>query len=606
MHRIALLACCACLGAPFAGAQAKFERQKLVDDAASACIGLSPRGVRVAAVVPKGSRERVVVDGVEGPVFEEVVNLNASAFTGRGGSALPAGQVQAPIGRTPNNILRVLFSADGKRFAYVGRNGSEFAVMLDGAELSRGTYHNLHSIAFSPEGAHLMVTFRNLENTQMRVEVDGKAGPWAATINESVFSADGAHYAYDGQQPDATLAPWSVVDGRQVKHLGQLVGFTPTGALLSRLAVPEAGELLLANGKQIAHAQSFGYLAFAPVGDRLIVAATPLLGRPPVAKPAVLTVDGKVVEGTENVNVLGSWFSPDGKRWAVLCQRFTPRMESFMIVDGKREPSYQNISGAAPHPPSFSPDSSKFLYLAQASNGQTFVVVNGEESDGVQAIATAPTWSPTGSRLAWGGTVQGKAMFWLDGKEVALPRGAQPGSTFLFSPNGARTFWSCGPAHDLSLIVDGVALPEVSGLAFAGAEAIDGNSAALRFSPDGRHYAYMARDPKQPTRQGMWVDGKLITEFTQPQGNRVTFTPDSRHVYWAVMGVRDGASVYRVFADGIEVLAYTTSMLDTTRAAWEMGADGTLTLLGLSGGSLERYRIPPPADTSIESMLAKG
>jgi hypothetical protein len=35
-------------------------------------------------------------------------------------------------------------------------------------------------------------------------------------------------------------------------------------------------------------------------------------------------------------------------------------------------------------------------YLAQARNGQTFVVVNGEESSGVQSVQTGPVWSSTG------------------------------------------------------------------------------------------------------------------------------------------------------------------------------------------------------------------
>ena len=47
----------------------------------------------------------------------------------------------------------------------------------------------------------------------------------------------------------------------------------------------------------------------------------------------------------------------------------------------------------------------------------------------------------------------------------------------------------------------------------------------------------------------------------------------------AIYGTKSNVAAYRIFVDGREVLTYEASNLDNTPGAWEMGADGTLTLL---------------------------
>lgn len=596
-----------CTLATTSSAQVQVEEQVLVANAATAGLTLSPRGVRVAAVIAKGSRQAVVYDGVEGPRFDQVMTFGEYRFSGQGGRAelrtyvTPGAMGVLQAGLAPGGNRQVLFSDDGQHWAYVGRSGDELALMLDGQESHRGRYQQFSWMAFSPQGAHLVATAMSAETGLAAIVIDGKAGPWGADIGSLCFTADDQHYAYTGHENDAQQTPWMVVDGRQVKHAGEIVGFASTGTLFTRRTAGYNQELL-ANGKPLAQAQSFDYLALD--GTRLVLAVTPPSGTPPQPKPRVLTVDGQVIAGTEDVNVSGAWFSPDGKRYAVLCQRYAPRMESFMIVDGKRELGYQSIYTTDPYKPSFSPDSSKFCYVAMSPVG-IFIVVNGEESDGLQMIGTNPVWSPSGSRLAWGGTTPAQEqLLVIDGQRVPLLRNAQPGPTFQFSPDGAHTFWNIGGPNALSLIVDGAELPGVAGLGFVGAEAIDGQYAALRFSPDGQHVAYPAREAQSNSHGGMWVDGKLITPATRPQMNRVTFTPDSQHVAWAMGGTKDNVGVYQIFVDGREAVTCANSALDNLPGAWEMGADGVLTILGIDGGALKRYRITPAADSSITSMLA--
>jgi hypothetical protein len=592
--------------APPTSAQVKFEEQTLAEDVTNATATVSPRGVHVAAVIPKGSRQAVVYDGIEGPRFDAIATPGFFTFDGLGGSSKPMYDGTGTINvRTlgprlsgPTSPSQILFNSQGTHVAYVGRSGTEFALILDGKEVHRSEYHGFRFIAFAPGGERLVAIATGKDMGPDRVIIDGKPGP-PGISSEIFFTPDGAHYAYAGKNNDPQQTPWMVVDGRQVKHVGEIVGFASTGTLFTR-AFANYNHILLANGKPMAQASDFNILALQ--GTRLVLQATPPLGTPPRKQPTVLTVDGKVVPGAEDVSVRGTWFSPDGKRYAVLCQRSSPQQETFMIVDGKKELSYQNIFNTKPYTPSFSPDSTKLAYLAQSASG-TFLVMDGEESDALQS-ATFPTWSSTGSRYAWNGlTTASKQVFYIDGKSTPLPPNTSP-NYFQFSPDGAHTSWSYGRSSTQTLVVDGSPVDDVDGQTFLGAPAIDGQDAIIKFSPDGKHVAYAGRDSKNNSRQGLWVDGKLITPLTTPQVNRVTFTPDSQHVAWAVSGLRDNQGGYRIFVDGREVLAYNSSAADNTAGAWEMGDDGTLTFLGADGSSLKRYRIPPPLDSSIATMLA--
>jgi hypothetical protein len=588
-------------------AVAKFEEEILVADVTSASVTVSPRGVHTAAVIPKGSRQAVVYDGVEGPRFDAIATPGFFSFHGTGGQSKQISEAAGTTRSTLSNGLsgptvgsQILFNAQGTHFAYVGRSGTEFAVILDGKEIHRSEYQIVQFLAFSPEGEHLVAIATNKDQGSYRVIVDGQAGPWGRDISEVFFTADGKHYAYLGGQP-GNQAKWMMIDGRQVKYVGDIVGFASNGLLLTRVDTG-AGVTLLGNGKPMTQVGSIDHLNIEPNTGKLIMLVKPPAGTPPRDKPTMLTVDGQIVPGTEGISVTNSWFSPDGKRYAVLCKRYSPQQETFLIVDGKKELVYQNIFESPPYAPAFSPDSTKLAYLAQSPSG-TFLVIDGEESDALQG-ATFPIWSRAGSRYAWSGMVTGqKQVFFVDGKSIPLPPRAAP-NYFRFSDDGAHTVWSYGDASAQTLVVDGTPVAGVAGLSFLGGEAFDGRDAIVKFSPDGKHVAYVGRDQKNNSRQGVWVDGKLIAPSTRPQINRVTFTPDSQHVAWAVMGLKDNRGAYSVFVDGQEVLAFNNSMADITPGAWEMAADGTLTFLGADGVAFKRYRIPAPPDSSITTMLA--
>lgn len=597
------------LGSSAQGA-AKFEEQVLVSDVTSATVIVSPTGVNVAAVLPKGSRQVVAYNGVEGPKFEGIATPGFFTFDGDGGKSK---QLHNGTGTThvrmlsaglsgPTPVSQILFNAQGTHFAYVGRNGAEHAIMLDNKELHRGEHNGVSFMAFSPDGEHLVVVAGDKDGANQQVFIDGQAGPPSSEGFEIFFTPDGKNHAYLGRQA-SNQARWMVVNGRQVKYLGDIVGFTPSGFLFTRVSA-NGDTILLGNGKAMTQVNSINHLSIAPKTGKLIMQVTPPLGTPPRKKPSVITVDGQILPGTEDATINATWFSPDGKRYAILCQRYTNGSETFMIVDGKKEPRYANIYTTAPFVPSFSPDSAHFGYVAQAAPG-SFIVLDGEESEAFQSIRLPLTWNSTGSHFAYGGmTPAQKRMYYVNNKPIPLPPNMEPSTTFRFTPDGAHTSWHAGGQGDCKLFVDDTPITGVVATGFVGGQAVDGKDLAVKLSPDGKYRVYPGRDPKNPARLGMWVNDKLITTHTLPQVNRVTFTPDGQHVAWAIAGLKDNRGAYRVFVDGREVVSYHSSGADETAGAWEMGADGTLTFLGADGSALKRYRIPPPSDSNITSMLA--
>ena len=53
---------------------------------------------------------------------------------------------------------------------------------------------------------------------------------------------------------------------------------------------------------------------------------------------------------------------------------------------------------------------------------------------------------------------------------------------------------------------------------------------------------------------------------------------------------------------------FTSENINLVRkpGAWEMGADGTLTIVATVKGTIHRIRITPPADSSVDTFLASA
>ena len=152
---------------------------------------ISPHGVHLATVETEGSRAVVWYDGVEGPKFDDIIVQNGS-----GGA--------------------IVFSPDGNRYAYCGRSGNQYVVMVDGKELVRSSESQSSGrldvgscmLGFTSNSKHVFFFsaghIDNPDRNFTRFVFDGKP-ELPSTPNSDfrtiAFSPDGNHYAYIWQDP---------------------------------------------------------------------------------------------------------------------------------------------------------------------------------------------------------------------------------------------------------------------------------------------------------------------------------------------------------------------------------------------------------------------
>jgi hypothetical protein len=597
-------------------ASVKIEEQVLLAKLGNAQVSISPSGEHVAAVMAKGSRVVVVYDGVESQKFDTLLTYE--------GAASPARASGGPTLGGP-----ILFSADGAHYAYAAQQGDEYIVMLDGKELVRLPYGepkpHINPFAFSPTGSHFYfgVMSGNTSDPKegFRMFVDGKPGPTSRQMTETnlqssgsgiLFSRDDARYAYVGTTTrDLPEGKWAVANGRQVKFFGDELQFTGHGRLLSVVTTPgvfgtpptPGSQTLLIDTKPVLKALRFTGVWVSPTNDDYAVVVTPHEGA-----PSFLTLNGKPVPGTENAQIGGVYFSPDGKRLAVLCTPAGATTGSFMILDGKKGPKYQSIEYSPPHEPGFSADSSKFTYVA--NNNGHFLVVNGDESDA--GFTLGPYFGAGGARLAYALQQNQDQDLYVDDKTVFSGSLAD----FSFSADGAHyAFIGKQVLHlDGAPLSDFVA-GEWNGTISTGMSRGQAERYHYIFSPDGKHLVYNADNPNNEKQRGLWIDRSFL--FHSPSNYsgsilRPTFTPDSQHLFWydrVAPSVSEPQGHFQLYADGEAAMTFVQTFFSYDRgstqgSAWEVSPDGALQLLVVADNSLRRVRVTPSSDRTIETLIA--
>lgn len=115
-------------------------------------IAFSPDGRRIAYVAYGRNQEMLVLDGLEGPPYDEIGHE-------------PSG---SPSRRD------IVFSTDGQRVAYAARKGEkQWTAVIDGRE---GTWYDLvENVRFSPDGRH--VAFAAWRNGKAFAILDGRPTP---------------------------------------------------------------------------------------------------------------------------------------------------------------------------------------------------------------------------------------------------------------------------------------------------------------------------------------------------------------------------------------------------------------------------------------------
>jgi len=198
-------------------------------------VTFSPDGKRLAFVVWKGKESRAVVDGVEGPSYDDIRSL--------------------------------VFSSDSKKVAFFATRGHQRMVVVNGME---GPSFDLPSpgvaeepIIFSPDSNHF--AYRALVGKKYRAVLDGTQGKEYTSIDLGTgFSPDGGHFAYSAQVGDAPPSFCVVVDkveGKSYVSVSPPV-FSPDGHRIAYWAQAERKTMVVVDGVE---GEAFGRPAVGPV-----------------------------------------------------------------------------------------------------------------------------------------------------------------------------------------------------------------------------------------------------------------------------------------------------------------------------------------------------
>src|SRR5262245_27840362 len=262
------------LTATAAGAAAQVQETIVGPTSTGGAYALAPRGGNVAYAGKKDGRFVVTLNGVEGPAFDELylTNLGSFFFPERAG-VWPA----KPGGMAGGGDVPVIASADGAHFAYAGRQGADYVVILDGKEIARGPKEKLARgggpLSISPLGKHVYWAESEFTNgrTIVRRVIDGKPGPWCQPDGPTwtpVFSADESRVAcYLGSLVD-TGKPQLTVDGKDAGYVGGNFAFTADGSALLATGLMSSSGSVLEDGKPVATGIQVSKLVTGPTGRR--------------------------------------------------------------------------------------------------------------------------------------------------------------------------------------------------------------------------------------------------------------------------------------------------------------------------------------------------
>jgi Tol biopolymer transport system component len=289
-----------------------------------------------------------------------------------------------------------------------------------------------------------------------------------------------------------------------------------------------------------------------------------------------VVVNGEHSKRYDTFSGMDPIFSPNGKRLAYAAGIKGKKM--FVVLDG-----VEGIGGYTGINPVFSPDSSQLAYIAWDNDAMKQVVfLNGEKIGECRGIVrrsnvdSGLVFSPDGKRLAYMAHNEGKYFVVVNGKEGKYYDGyimdskgvafSQDSQHIVYTAKRGKTGVIVRDETEIvesNDLVFAVCNPDCSRIAYISKEAgkrvtVDGNQGKLyanitklKFSPDGKRFAYAA-----------WYDDSMcavvdgIEQKSYKWVMNITFSPDSKRVAYSA-GLKGEQYECCTAVDGVEGKRYS-------------------------------------------------
>ena len=219
------------------------------------------------------------------------------------------------------------------------------------------------------------------------------------------------------------------------------------------------------------------------------------------------------------------------------------------VVDGVKGKNYPDGISL---PLVFSPDGSQLAYSARLG-GDTLPVIGGREGNPFGAIATI-FFSSDSKHVAFGAIKDQKTHVVIDGKEKTAPIALT--EPIYFHPGGKQAAYITLSGGKVELVVnDTVQVPGISPhrrtiLLMPGGRIAVGLSGSNFFSPDGKHFGYIAQVGEK--KLCAVLDGKAGKPYDFIEGSCLIFSDDGKH---AAFCAQNGKKCFMV-VDGVNGKEY--------------------------------------------------
>ncbi|MDP9172587.1 MAG: hypothetical protein M3O30_01815 [Planctomycetota bacterium] len=533
----------------------------------------SDNGLHVAFVGPMGSRYTGYFDGRGGKKYDEVSQTFGAltpqkqfifsadgshiAYMARSGQnrVIVCDGQETPLADQNWEVTEALFSPDGKQFAFADnpQKGESRVFLID----KEGThYKKVSNLQFSANNKHLAyvagIDRPNARLPTAVVVLDSTAGPEFTDITALAFSPDGEHCGYIGSRAPSDNAQQFerqyslMIDGKELVKFDMVKSFqfSPDGQHVMYIAGkaipgkkdmadrPVYDQVIGLDDQQWPYLQKIASdapppPALSPDGKRVayVQAAGPDID---ATKTVVMTVNGKKGEEYDHINQFA--FSPDGQHLCYVALQGNAgggpnggTGRYFVVYDDNESGPYSigSNSGVYGMAPTFSPDG-KHYAIAAGDGTHRFVVADGKKQGDYDMILGPIVYSPDGQHLAYFAS--------RDVMKSASPIQRQEAQS---NPN-------FDPGKYVVLNGQENRLPPKSDFA---------PSAAVHFSPDSQHYAYVVKSR-------VVVDGRLVkppeasVHVSLYDDAMMTFSTDSKHIIYTLAASTNGYGIQAVAIDG--------------------------------------------------------